>query len=428
LPKGGKALVDELSVLYHLPPPQLTSFAFTVGRSPSPAVFFWAPVRPSDQQQGRTVDLAISGIPDGEYVLLDTLTGECRRLPRPQRRQAEALFAGMPLCDYPMAIAPQDAFLLSHVPTWVGLFADPAQIVDRSFTDRTDDFYLRGAWSVLFDLAERLDSSPASLEFRDKLEAIKRVRLFWRAFSVVPNQIAIAASAPVSMTLRPAPGTWRESVANPGSRNVNRYFYELDDADAEATVHGVTMKDRVLPQRPWADSPNNAFTWFTLRRPGEPTEVFVVVPEEHLFDGRDCRIDLSLRPRATALLLSSRGGEGQCLAYWSKAVATRNETSYTLELEDHFSPYRWADGAVVIDPRKGGICGEASVGKPAEGGRIRITAPSAPQPLLLVPRRFARQVESLLLGSDPSPKAPFIDEKQRKVPGTLSMAFGERPS
>jgi hypothetical protein len=285
-----------------------------------------------------------------------------------------------------MAIAPKDAFPVSPAPAWLTTFADADQIVDRSFQDRTDDFYLRGFWSAIFDLADRLDRSS------DKEEAVRRMRSFWRVLAAVPKEITVKPSAPARMSLRPALGTWHDSVANPNSKNVNRYFHPLDDADRQATVHGVKMGGRILPERPWADSPANAYTWFTIRREAQPTEVFVVVPETGAFDGRDIEIDLSLLPRAKAILLSGRAADVECVAYWTDGIA---DGRFTLELEAHAD---WLADAILIDPRKVAACGEATVTRTAHGARISIQAPPAPQPLLLVPRQFAPQVTDALRG------------------------------
>lgn len=386
LPKGGTAFLDDVTLLYYVPPSEVASFAFGPHGSQTPVVFFWTPAKPSDQQQCRAVDVAIQGMPAADYVLLDTLTGECRRLPNPRRDGDEAIFDGLPLCDYPMAIAPRDAFPTSPAPAWLTMFADAAQIVDRSFQDRTGDFYLSGFWRVVFDLAERLDSSS------DKGEAVRRMRSFWRVFAAAPKEVTVKASEPVRMTLRPAPGAWHDSVANPSSKNVNRYFHALDDADRQASVHGVKMAGRALPQRPWADSPDNAYTWFTIRREAQPTEVFVVVPETQAFDGRDCEIDLSLLPRGKAILLSSRTAEIPCIAYWTDAIP---DGRFTLALEAHAG---WPSGAAVIDPRRAAVCGEARITKGADGARLSLQAPPSPQPLLLAPRQFAQQVTDALQG------------------------------
>ncbi len=382
LPKGGTAFVDELTLLQFIPPPEIVSFAFEVRGSPAPAVFFWTPAKPSDRQQCRTVELAMQGIPDGDFALVDTLTGAIRRLKEPRRMAGELRFHDLPLCDYPMAITSPDAFPTAPVPVWLAVFADADDVVNRSFLDRTGDFYLRGLWNVAFDLADLAGVSD------ERLAALRRVRSFWRAFPGISDEIAIRPSASARTTLRPAPDAWRDSVANSSSRYVNRFYHKLDDADRPAAVHGVTMGDRGLPQRPWADSPDNAYTWFLLCRREQPSEVFVVVPKQQAFDGRDMAIDLSLSPRAKAVLLSSRNGEDRCIGYWTEAAPGQEAISYSVELEDRGG---WSSGVVRLDPRTGEILGRAAV-KQREGGRIVLETTPAPQPLLLVPEPSIQSV------------------------------------
>ena len=385
LPNGGTAYVDEVSLVYPISPPEIVSFAFRLHGSKTPAVFYWNPAKPSDRQQCRTVDLAIQGGLDGELVLLDTFTGEIRRLERPLPSGDEILFRNLPLCDYPMAIARRDAFPSAPIPAWLAVFADADDIVDRSFRDRTGDFYLRGFWSGAFDLAGR-PGIPG--EASAKLTALGRVRSLWRTFPITPQQIAVQPAAPLRMTLRPASDAWRDSTANLRSRNVNRFFYPLDDADGRATVHGVKIAERTLPERTWADSPDNAFTWFVLRRDKQRSEVFVVVPKGQNCDRHDIAIDLSRPSRAKAVLLSSRAPEAQCVGYWTEAMPGQENVACTIELEDHNG---WSSGVVLVNLRTGAVCGKAAV-KRLEGGRVLLEAPPAPQPLLLLPQRLLQKV------------------------------------
>ena len=389
LPKGGTAHVDEVRLAYPISPPEIVSFAFRLHGSKTPAVFYWNPARPSDRQPCRTVDLAIQGGLDGELVLLNTFTGEIRPLERPQPSGDEILFRNLPLCDYPLAIARRDAFPSAPTPAWLAAFADADDIVDRSFRDRTGDFYLRGFWSGAFDLVE-CTGIPG--EASAKLTALRRVRSLWRTFPITPQPIAVQPAAPLRMTLRPASGAWRDSTANLRSRNVNRFFYPLDDADVRATVHGVKIAERTLPERPWADSPDNAFTWFFLRRDKQRSEVFVVVPKGQNCDRHDIAIDLSRPPRAQAVLLSSRALEAQCVGYWTEAMPGQENGVCSIELEDHNG---WSSGVVLVNPRTGAVCGKAAV-KRLEGGRVLLEVPPAPQPLLLLPQQLLPKVMDAL--------------------------------
>ena len=389
LPKRGATFINDLTFVHHVPPIEITSFAFKLQGSTSSAVFFWTPIRPSDEQRSNVVDIAIKSLPAADYLLLDTLTGECRRLSSPERNGDEAIFRGVPLCDYPMGIVPMGVFQTAACPVWLAACADSNEIVDRAFIDRTGDFYLRGFWRTVFDLVER----GVLEEANDKVIAVKRMRAFWRTFPVTRGEIAVTPLAPVRMTLRPEPGAWRDSVANTGSQNVNRHFYQVDDADSQAAVHGMRMGGRALPERPWADSPQNASTWFPLYRKGQPTEVFVVVPKDQVFDGRGCEIDLSFLPRTRAILLATPTGEAQCVAYWTEAVGGDGHNTCTLEVEDRAG---WPSGAVIINPRTGMSCGEAAARKLEGSGRIAITVPAAPHPLLLVPRQSVQRVTEAL--------------------------------
>lgn len=389
LPSGGTVLIDELDFLYHVPPPEIVTFAFKLKGSQWPAVFYWMPSKPSDGYLSRSVDIAAKPFPAAEYILLDTLTGECHTLPVPQSDGEEMIFQDMPLCDYPMGIIPNGIMRTTSTPTWFGLFAGPDELVDRTFTDRTDDFYLRGFWSVVGALAER--AAPDVTD--ERLRALQLMRRFWQNFSTPPKEIAVKPSGQVRLTLRPRPGEWRDSVANPTSQHVNRYFYELDDADRQATVHEVRMAGRVLPQRPWADSPQNAYTWFTILRKAQPTEVFVVVPEGMAFDGRDCEIDLSLLPRAKALLLSDPTGKVQCIAYWTEPLMCAGETRYVLQLQDDTI---WFGSAMLIDPRTTRSCGEVFLKKAAQTGHVTLNLPPSPHPMLVVPHDSLQYVRDAL--------------------------------
>ncbi len=379
LSKGGKVWLDELTVLYHVPPPELVSFAFTLRGSSTPVVFFWTPVTPSDQKRPRTVDLSVQGWPDADFVLLDTLTGEMHRLAKPQHEDGKLLFHNLPLCDYPMAIVPQNAFSSSPLPAWLTDFANADEIVNRSFRDRTSDFYLRGFWNMAGAVAERLvlpgDTDP-------RLAALRHTHSFWRAFSFHTNAIAIRSVGSVRTVQRLTPETLYSSVANAHSRHVNRYLYHLDDAERRATVHGVKLAEQPLPQRPWADSPDNAFTWFTLCRESKPSEVFVVLPKSQTLDGRNVTLDLSLPPRTKAFLLTSRTSAAPCVAYWMDAVPGQADALCTLELEDRPG---WTADVVVFDPRTGAICGTAAM-KKREAGRLVLEAPVTSQPRLLFNR------------------------------------------
>lgn len=379
LPKGGSAWLDDLTVLYHVPPPELVSFAFALRGSPAPAVFFWSPVTPSDQQRRRAADLSVSGLPDAKFVLLDTLTGEIHRLAKPQRGGDRLLFHNLPLCDYPMAIVPQDAFPTSPAPAWLTDFADANEVVSRSFRDRTGDFYLRGFWNMAGGVAERL---PLTVGTDPRLSALRRAHSFWRAFAVAPEPITILSAALSRTTLRLPPEAWHDSVANAKSRHVNRFLYRLTDAEQRATVHAEKLGEQTLPERPWADSPDNAFTWFTLCRESKPSEVFVVIPKDQTLAGRNVSVDVSLPSQVKAMLLSSRATETQCVAYWVEDTFGQADVACTIEFDARPS---WAADVVVLDPRTGKACGRAAV-KKREGAHVVLEAPATSQPRLLVNR------------------------------------------
>ena len=265
------------------------------------------------------------------------------------------------------------------MPAWLTDFGSANEIVNRSFRDRTGDFYLRGFWNLAGAVAER-PALPGEADPR--LSALRRAHSFWRAFSITTNAIAIRSAGSLPTLLRLPPEALHDSVANARSRHVNRYLHHLDDADRRATVHGVKLAEQTLPQRPWADSPDNAFTWFTLCREAKPSEVFVVLPKSQPLDGRSVAIDLSLPPRAKAFLLTSRTSAAPCVAYWTDAVPDHADVPCTLELEDRPG---WTAGIVVLDPRTGTVCGTAAV-KKREAGRLVIAAPAASQPRLLLNR------------------------------------------
>lgn len=383
LPRGGTAVVEDLSFVCYLPRLEVASLAFGLRGSQSPAVFFWNPAKPSERRRFLAVDLALEGMPDGEFVLLDALSGEIRRLARPHRSGKELVFSGLPVCDSPMAIVPPGVLPTSPVPAWLAVFSGADEIVNRSFQDRTGDFYLRGFWSAAFEVG---GGPGLPGEARDKLDALRRVRSFWRAFSATAREIEVLTGGPSRMTVRPGPETWHDSVANPQSRHVSRFFHNLDSA--HATVHGVRIADRPLPERPWADRPDRALTWFTLRRSEQPLQVFVVVPKDRVFDGRDVAIDLSTPRSAKALLLGSPAAQSLCVAYWTQPLPGQEDGPCTLQLDD---PAWGASDVMIVDPRTRAVCGKATA-RTLGGGRVLVEAPPAPNPLLLVPRQLLESV------------------------------------
>lgn len=377
LPKGGSAFLDEVTVSCALPPvPEIASLGFTLRGSPVPALFLWIPEKPLPQQRLRAVDIAIRGMPDADLVLLDTLTGEVRPLGARSRPAAETLFARLPLCDYPLAIAPRDAFPVVGFPGWLDAFADADDVVNRSFRDRTADFYLREFWAVAFHLAETAEATDA------RLGALRRVRSLWRRFPATPRDVVIRPGAPSRVRLCPGRDSWHDSVTNVGSRHVNRFFHALDDADRRATVHAVRLAGRPLPERSWADSPDNAFTWFVLRRQAQPSEVFIVMPEGTPLDAGAVEIDLSLPIRARAIALVTPDTRTRCIAYWNEPVPDPGGAVCTLEPDGARDD--WMLGAALVDPRAGIVRGRVDV-EGNGGGRVMLRVPPAPQPILVVP-------------------------------------------
>ncbi len=360
-------VVEDARLIAHSRGSKLCAHAFRRKGDGALFVAYWLTPRPPTQTVRGVCTLTVGRAAESlrDPVAIDMINGSAHRVRRPSREAEALVLHNLPVADYAMVLAdlgsirtqPQSA-LLSH-------FSDADDLTAQFIGDR----FGRGRpqfWRLVREALSRhgTDRPMLSQAFRRAHER------FAQQLTPVGRKVDVR-DLPTRVSRIHSP-SWRRSIVNPKSRQVDRYFADVHAPGVNPSRLSVTVAGKPWPRRQWQDVADRSGSWFATKT-GSVWRVFVVVPNRHEAPS-DATIEyVHDACTVNVFCFHDRATERPTLVYWAEPYGEAAMPAGAVTLA----------GSPELIPACGVVRGVAVKARDEAGERILRGVPLARSPTVL---------------------------------------------